>query len=181
MNHNRTVIFILLAISLGSISCGYRVRSSVGTLPEGIRSLGIPAFQNLTNEFKIEQIFTDAVIRQFNRRTRIKIRTAEPGADAVLRGEIRSVHSVPVTFGSRSFGTAYMVSVETGVQLIRLEDMKVIWQEKKFTFRERYTLNSDVRDFFDEENPALERLADAFASSLVGTILESQSLDSSKP
>jgi hypothetical protein len=55
---------------------------------------------------------------------------------------------------------------------VRLKDSSVLWQNDDFLFRERYVLNSSVRDFFSEENPALERLARDFAASLASTILE---------
>jgi len=181
MKLKRTTTALILVWMLGTFSCGYSVRSSIGSLPEGIHSIGIPAFENLNNEYKVEQILTDAVLKEFNRRTRVLVRSSSSGVDAVLQGKVQSVQSSPVTFGSRSFGSAYMLSVNVSVQLIRLNDSKILWQNKNLTFRERYTLNRDVSDFFNEENPALERLAHSFAESLVGLILESQSLDPSKP
>ena len=125
---------------------------------------------------------TGAVLKEFNTRTRIPVHSRQSGVDAVLFGEIQSVQATPVTFGPRSFGSAFVVTVQISAKLIRLKDSEeVIWENKRFIFRERYTLNSDVRDFFSEENPALERLASAFAESLVSAIIESQSLDTPKP
>ena len=181
MTLHRTTTAVLLLSVLVLPGCGYRMRSSVGSLPDGIQSLGIPAFENLTNEFKVEQILTDAVLEEFNRRTRIRISPNDSGVDAVLQGKVLRVQSTPVTFDSSSFGSAYSVSVDASVQLVRLKDSKVLWQSRSFTFRERYALNSVVDDFFNEENPALRRLARSFAQSLVGLVLESPSLDPSKP
>ncbi|MEJ2111431.1 MAG: LPS assembly lipoprotein LptE [Acidobacteriota bacterium] len=165
---------LLLLLTIGILACGYRIRSSVGSLPENMHSIGIPPFRNRTNEFKLEQLLTGAVIEEFNRRTRIPVRSSSADVDVVLIAEILSVNSSPVTFGSKSFGSAYMVQVDIGLKLVRLEDSKILWQNKKFTFRERYALNRDVRDFFSEENPAMTRLAHAFAESLVSMILESR-------
>ncbi|MBN2318033.1 MAG: hypothetical protein JXR49_03110 [Acidobacteria bacterium] len=181
LKRNHIIAALLLIVTLGIAGCGYRVRSSVGSLPEGIESLGIPTFENRTSQFKLEQWITGAVLKEFNARTRIDIHSRQSGADAVLLGEILSVQSTPVTYGSRSFGSAFLVTVRISAKMIRTKDSLVIWQNRSFTFRERYTLNSDVRDFFSEENPALDRLANAFAASLVSTIIESQSLDSPKP
>jgi hypothetical protein len=47
----------------------------------------------------------------------------------------------------------------------------VLWQNDNFLYREPYVLNANVRDFFSEENPALERLARDFAASLASTVL----------
>jgi hypothetical protein len=176
-----TLTALLLGLCLAISGCGYRVRSSVGSLPKGIESLGIPTFQNLTGQYRLEQTITAAVLKEFTARTRIPVDSKQSGADAVLMGEIQSAQSIPVAFSSRSFGSAFMVTVRISAKLVRLRDSAVIWQDKGFTFRERYTLNRDVKDFFSEENPALDRMAGAFAASLVSTIIESQSLDPSKP
>ena len=172
---------LLLVLALGCSGCGYRIRTSMGSLPENIQSLGIPTFQNLTSQYKLEQWITGAVLKEFQARTRIPVLSAQSGVDAVVLGEILSAESTPVTFGPGSFGSAFMVTVKISAKMVRLEDSKVLWQNRNFTFRERYALNGDVRDFFSEENPALERLATAFAESLASTIIESQALDPQKP
>ena len=104
----------------------------------------------------------------------------------VLLGEIKSVSSVPVTFGtptdpSQTFGSAFKVTVQLGVKLMRLRDSSILWQNEDFLFSERYILNENVRDFFSEENPALERLAQNFAASLASSISIGQRLDISNP
>jgi len=141
-------------------------------MPSGIRSLGIPTFLNLTSQYKIEQLISSAVLKEFSLRTRIQISSSNTGVDSVLLGEIRNVSSAPVTFGSESFGSAFMVTVQVSAKLVRLQDSAVIWQNENFFYRERYILNSKVKDFFSEENPALSRLSSNFAGSLVSAILQ---------
>ncbi len=165
-----------LALILACPACGYRVRSSVGTLPTEAQTLGIPTFKNLTTQYKIEQLISSAVLKEFSVRTRAAVDSRSSGVDMVLLGEIRRVSSDPVTFGtetvgSQTFGSAFLVTVQLSVKLMRLRDSKIVWQNDDFLFRERYVLNSSVRDFFSEENPALERLARSFASSLASSIL----------
>lgn len=181
MKRKWSITVILLGFILANAACGYKVRSSVGTLPDELGSLGIPTFQNYTNEYKVEQLITKAVLKEFNIRTRLPIVSKKTGVDAVLQGEITSVASTPVTFSAQSFGSAFIVTLRTRVKLIRLKDSHIIWQKNDYSFRGRYTLNKEVRDFFSEENPTLERLAQDFATSLVSTILESQPLDPPKP
>ena len=157
-------------------SCGYKVRSSVGALPSEAQSLGIPTFRNLTTQYKVEQLISSAVLKEFSARTRAAVNSSRSGVDMVLLGEISAVSSVPVTFGSQTtgsstFGSAFLVTVQLNVKLMRLRDSAIVWQNNDFLFRERYVLNSTVRDFFSEENPALERLARDFAASLASAIL----------
>jgi len=163
-----------LALAILSSGCGYQVHSSIGSLPSGIQSLGIPTFVNRTPQYKVEQRLTSAVLREFSARTRVPVNSNSSGVDAVLRGEIRSVNSSPVTFSTDSTGTfasSFLVTVQIGVKLVRVSDSKVLWENADFLFRERYVLNGKVTDFFSEEGPALDRLAQDFAASLATTVL----------
>jgi hypothetical protein len=161
----------LLAMSMLLSACGYRIRSAVGSLPHEIQSIGIPTFENLTSQYKIEQMISSAVLKEFSLRTTIPVNSSESGVDSVLLGEIREVSSTPVTFGLETFGNAFLVTVRMSARLKRLRDSSIIWQNEEYIYHERYILNSKVRDFFSEENPALNRLAKDFAASLVSTIL----------
>jgi outer membrane lipopolysaccharide assembly protein LptE/RlpB len=172
---------LLLAILLQGGACGYRLRSSAGKLPQGIQSLGIPTFKNRTTQYKIEQILSSAVLKEFALRTQIRVNSSSSNMDSVLVGEIRNISSTPVTFGtptvgSQTFGSTFMITVEIAVKLIRSSDSSVIWENERFVFREQYVLNANIKDFFSEENPALERLARSFAASLASTILDRSAL-----
>jgi outer membrane lipopolysaccharide assembly protein LptE/RlpB len=169
------VILLTTSVLIFS-SCGYRVRGSVGTLPAKAQSLGIPTFRNSTTQYKIEQLISRAVVKEFSARTRSTINSSSSGVDLVLLGEIRDVSFVPVTFGtqeerSQTTASTFLVTVQLSVQLVRTSDSLTIWKNDDFLFRERYVMNSNVRDFFSEENPALERLAQSFAASLASSIL----------
>jgi hypothetical protein len=170
------MILLLALFSVLNLSCGYRLRSSIGSLPDGSKSIGIPAFKNLTNEFKIEQVITQAVIKEFSARTRGRVNSSSSDVDLVLRGEIRSLELVPVTYrtqnvGEKTFGSAFQITLRVSVKLERTSDSAIIWKNDDFVFRERYILNSNIRDFFSEDNPAIERMAQNFASGLASTIL----------
>jgi hypothetical protein len=167
---------LLLAALTFTSSCGYHVRGSIGRLPDGMNSIGIPTFKNLTNEFKIEQIVTKSVLKEFAARTPGRVSSDNSGVDLVLLGEIRSLDLLPViyrtqTTDEKTFGSAFQVTLRVSVKLIRQQDTAIIWQNEDYVIRERYILNSNVRDFFSEDNPALERLADNFSSGLVSAIL----------
>ena len=153
------------------------MRSAVGRLPGGAESIGIPTFRNLTGEPEIEQVMTRAILREFTARTRARINSSDSDADLVLFGEVNEVTAVPVTFGAqnsgeRTFSSAFQITVRIGAKLVRQRDSTVIWENENFIFRERVLLNSDVRDFFAEDNPAFERLARNMASSLAGAVID---------
>ncbi len=168
---NRVLPFSI-ALLLVAAACGYHVRSSVQKLPEGIQSLGIPTFKNLTHEYKLEQRMTTAVLNEFAARTSLPVSSKSSGVDAVLLGEIRSISASPVTFGTDTFASAFLVTVQIGVKLVRVKDSAVLWEDADFLYRERYVLNTKLTDFFSEENPALDRLSREFAASLASIVLK---------
>ena len=49
---------------------------------------------------------------------------------------------------------------------------KVIWDNPNFIYREQYELSQDAASFFEEESPALQRIAHDFARTLVSNIVE---------
>ena len=161
----------LLSHFVVATGCGYRVAGSVKGLPDGVHSLGIPTFRNSTNQYRLEQQITQAVLKEFSERTRVPVKSSSSGVDAVLLGEIRGVSSSPVTFGTDTFGSAFLVTVQIGVKLVRVADAAVLWENPDYLFRERYVFNAKVTDFFSEESPALERLAREFAATLTSAVL----------
>jgi hypothetical protein len=140
-------------------------------MPGGIRSLGIPTFTNQTQSYRLEQQITRAVLSEFVSRTRMRVTSTPADVDAILYGEIRNLSSNPVTFGQDTFASAFLVTVQASVKLVRPSDGKVLWENPDFLFRERYVLDPRVTEFFSEQNPALERLARDFAGSLASTVL----------
>jgi hypothetical protein len=170
-------ITALMFAALLFSGCGYRVRSAVGRLPDGAESIGIPTFRNLTNEPEIEQIMTRALLREFAARTHGRVNSSDSDADLVLLGEVKDVSAVPVTFGVQNsgdltFSSAFQVTVRIGAKLVRRRDSAVVWENDNFVFRERSTLNSDVRNYFAEDNPAFERLARNMAASLASMVFD---------
>ena len=162
---------MLIVFALGNVACGYQVKSSVRSLPSGIQSLGIPTFKNASPQFKVEQRISSAVLKEFSIRTHIPVNSDSSNVDAILVGEIGSVSASPVAFGADSFASTFLVTVQIRVKLVKAKDATVLWENNNFLFRERYVLNSVVKDFFSEENPALDRMARDFAASLVSIIL----------
>ncbi len=167
----QSALIILGLQMLICIGCGYRVRGSVRELPSGIESLGIPTFKNLSPQYKLEQRLTAATLKEFAARTRVPVNSASSNVDAVLQAEILNISSTPVTFGTDSFGSAFLITVQISAKLVREKDGSVLWENPNFLFRERYVLNAKVTDFFSEESAALDRLAHDFATSLASTIL----------
>lgn len=163
-----------LAAALAGTACGYRVAGQATRLPPDVKVIAIPAFENKTPWMRLEQRLTAAVMREFLQRTRYEVAGDPEQADAVLRGTVLSATSAPVIFDPAT-GRASAVTVEVSVD-VELRDrrtQKVLYADKDWIFREQYEITSDLDSFFEERDPALERLARDFAASLVSAVVES--------
>ena len=49
---------------------------------------------------------------------------------------------------------------------------KVLYQNQNYTFREQYQVSREVSSFFEEDAPAMDRLAREFARTLVSSVVE---------
>lgn len=164
---------ILLCTSLVSSGCGYHVAGHTGNLPSEWKTIAVPAFKNDTTRYRIEQRFTEAVIRQFVQRTKYRIVQNAGDADALLQGEVLSIETDPVLFNATTGQvTAMVVQVHTKVRLEDTKTQKVVYKNDDMVFRDEYQISTDVQSFFEEQDPALERMAKDFAAQLVSNVVE---------
>jgi len=150
-------------------------------LPPGLKVLAVPALENRTSRYRVEQLMTEAVIHEFLARTKYRIVSTGDSADAVLGGEITSLETTPVVFDTTTIPntttagarvTVILVSVRLKVWLEERETKKVLYRNDNFLFREPYEVSTNAATFFDEQGPALDRMARDFASRLVADVLE---------
>jgi outer membrane lipopolysaccharide assembly protein LptE/RlpB len=153
--------------------CGYHVAGRAAGLPAGWKTIAVPAFVNRTHRYRIEQRLTQAVIRELLARTSYRIVQDEGSADAVLRGEVTGIEANAVLFDTQTGrATTMLVTLHVKAELIDRETSRVIYQNPDFVFRDEYEISSDPKSFFEEEDPALDRMARDFAASLVSAVLE---------
>lgn len=162
-----------LALILGCAGCGYHVAGRGDRLPPDVKTLAIPAFTNQSKQFRIEQTVSAAVTREFIERTRFRV-TADPAAaDAVLQGTIKDVQSGVITFDvNTGRASALQVVVTASVALTDRHTHKVLFANPGYVFREEYQISPSTSQLFEEQSPALRRLAGDFAHTLVTDILE---------
>ena len=94
----RLLLVCGLSLCLGSAGCCYGVGGRATRLPPGLRVIAVPALENNTRRYRVEQRFTQAIIREFLARGSYRIVSTEESADAVLRGRITNLESIPVVF-----------------------------------------------------------------------------------
>jgi hypothetical protein len=154
-------------------ACGYRVAGRAANLPSEWKTIAIPAFKNDTTRYRVEQRFTQAVIRQFIQRTKYRIVQDPASADAVLHGEILTIETAPVLFDATTGQvTTSLVTVHTKVLLVDNQSQKTVYENDDMVFRDEYQISSDVQTFFEEQDPALERMSRDFAAQIVSNVTE---------
>ncbi|TDI11167.1 MAG: hypothetical protein E2P07_06395 [Acidobacteria bacterium] len=170
--HNSTTArFVVAMLLITQLACGYKVASNNRMAPD-IGTLAVLPLENKTATFEVEQILTRSLVRAFIEKSSYTVVSDPSQADAVFQGVISQVSANPVIFGEQTFGSTFLVTVIGRVELRERKTSKLLFENNNFIFREQYVINVDVRNFFSELNPALERIADDFASSVVTTILE---------
>jgi len=171
---NRLSFFCVLCVSVASLlGCGYHVSGRGSRLPANIKTIAVPALENRTTRYRIEQRLTEAVVHELLARASYRVVADPASADAVLHGEITSLESSAVVFDTATGrATTVLVTVRVKVRLEERETKNVLYQNDNLLFREQYEVSTDVASFFEEQNPALDRLARDFASKVVAAILE---------
>jgi outer membrane lipopolysaccharide assembly protein LptE/RlpB len=168
---------LLLAVALSAAAalagCGYHVAGSSSVLPPNVHTIAVPAFSNKTSYYRIEQIFTQAVVREMLVRTRYRVVPRAEDADTVLHAEIDGVETSAMVFDSAT-GRAneILVTVRMKASLEDRASGKVLYHNDNFVFREPYEISENIPVFFQQEGPALDRMARDFAARLVSNILE---------
>lgn len=174
-SHRALPLLVICALLLAAAitGCGYHVAGRAGNLPADWTSIAVPTFKNDTTRYRIEQRFTAAVVRQFVQRTKYRMVQDPANADAVLHGEVVSIETDPIIFNATTGQvTMMLVTVHTKVQLIGAKDEKPVYENNDMVFRDEYQISSDVQSFFEEQDPALERMSRDFAAQLVSNVLE---------
>ena len=170
----RRFALALIAVALLSLSgCGYHALGAATHLPPGVRTLAVPVFATKTETYHSETVMTEAVIREFASRTRMRV-TPDAGADAdaVLHGTILKEIVAPLTYNTTTQqSSSFLITMVVSVTLTG-RDGKVLYENKNCVFRQQYQSTTDLPSFFQENPAAIQRLSREFARQLVADVLE---------
>lgn len=141
-------------------------------LPARIKTVAVPAFQNNALRYKIGSRFTEAVITELIHRGRgLRVQGEREGADAVIEGVIKNFSHVGVLLDDRGRARVFEVTIVAAVTVRDQVENRVLYDNQNFVFRGEYEFANDPRNFFNEEDPAVARMARAFAESVVSTLI----------
>jgi outer membrane lipopolysaccharide assembly protein LptE/RlpB len=164
------LVLLLLLINAG---CGYHTAGHVVQLPDNVKTIAVPAFKNETLTYRIEQMLTASVVREFTTRTHYRIvNDTGEDADATLRGTVLSTAASPLTYDTSTGQAASILVVVSMKVTLTDRNGKLLYQNPAYVFREQYEVSQDLSSFFEEDSPAFRRLSQDFARTLVSNILE---------
>jgi outer membrane lipopolysaccharide assembly protein LptE/RlpB len=163
----------VFALALTLAGCGYHTVGHADALPPNIRTIAIPGFVSHSQTFRIEQLLTDAVVREFNTRTQFRVvHDTKQDSDAVLKATVLSASATPLAYDSQT-GRAASALVTVSIQVTLTDRQgKVVFQNPSYLFHDQYEISRDLASFFEEDSPAVDRLSRDFAHTLVANILE---------
>src|SRR6266487_6771011 len=94
MSRARSLCLLLAANTL--CGCGYHVAGRSNALPKSIHVIAVPALENKTTSYRIEQRLTAATVHEFLAKTTYRVVSDPATSDAVLRGKVLSLDAVPL-------------------------------------------------------------------------------------
>jgi outer membrane lipopolysaccharide assembly protein LptE/RlpB len=172
----RTVrgVLILLFPLLLTASCGYHLSGTGSLVPQGVRSIAIPAFINNTNEPYVDVEITKAVVNEFIADGRLQVKDVEV-AELALRGVVKTFELVALSYTPESYVQQYKVRLVVDAVLEDLRDQKTLWQEKgiETVFISDYPVSiGDIRVTKIAKDAAIKRASQDIAWTLRSRVLE---------
>jgi hypothetical protein len=174
---------ICVCLGMGMVlnNCGYKLSGYSKQIPDHIKTIIIPDFENKTTRFQAEQFITFAVRDEFIKRSDLVLVENESRADSILEGTITQFNVKPLSYADDASANFFKVSISVSVRFIDLETNEIIFEGQNISFSDSYEIDiygdaagefDAAEDFFSQETETLAKVANEFAASVVTTILE---------
>jgi outer membrane lipopolysaccharide assembly protein LptE/RlpB len=163
----RGALVALSALLLGA-GCGYSWR---GTLPEHIRTVGIPVFANRTQWPNIETALTAAVASAFATDGRLKVVNPSE-ADAILEGEIVNYQVTVLAFDSNANPQQYRLFVTVNVSFRDVRRGVMLFEQRGLQERVDYLAAPVVADTIARQDAAIGPVATILARDIVARAVD---------
>src|SRR5580658_9131581 len=135
------VLTLVMVTAFLIFGCGYHVAGHNSTLPKSIHVIAVPALENKTTSYRLEQKLTAATVHEFLAKTSYKVVSNPEDGDAVLRGKVLSLEAVPLLFDTTTGrATTMLVTVKCEVTFTESATQKVLYHTDNFVFRNEYEI-----------------------------------------
>src|SRR5262249_47042758 len=145
----RIMMSIALLCLVSSFTECYKPAGRGDNLPKHIKTLAIPAFQNPSLRYKVEQRFTAAMVDEAIRRARsLNVVSTAEGADAVMLGTIKHFLFRPVLLDDQGRARLFEVIIYVSLTVRDQTRNKIIFDNQNYIFRGEYEISVDPKTFF---------------------------------
>ncbi len=159
-----TLAAIAAAGVLLGTGCGYT--ASPALLPQHLKTVAIPVFENGTPEAQLEQELTDAVVQRFVKDNHLKI-VDEKSAHAVIRGKVTQYKNAVFGFSSTAQANEYRVTVGVQITFKDLVKNREMWSDQIVKSSNYYVQDvpgQEAKTELDGRKEAITKIADEVLS-----------------
>ena len=129
-------LYVGAVLALSAFLCAgcYTPQTTAGVeiLPEKLKSIAIPVFDNKTPYYSINEDITKKTIEKFIQNGRLTVTDAKT-ADCLLKGEVVQYWIVPLSYNENDVVEQKLLKVIVNLSLVDLQVGTVLWEE---TWRE---------------------------------------------
>ena len=147
-----------------SAGCGYT--ASPALLPQHLKTVAIPVFENGTPEARLESEVTDAIIQSFVKDNHLKI-VDEKSANAVVRGRVTQYKNAVFGFSSSAQANEYRVTVGVRITFKDLVKNRELWNDEIVKTANYYVQDvpgQGAKTELDGRKEAITKIADEVLS-----------------
>ena len=157
---NRLMEFIAISsLVLLIISCGYRFTPAGEHIGTRVQKVFVDTFSNRTSEAYIENYLRNAFIDEFIRGRRFKVVGRPEMADAVLKGNIKSLTTSRLSYDINDIAVEERVTMTVEIVFEEQDTNETIWSERNIAGFEDYQSTTDQLTSENNRKNALIKLA----------------------
>jgi hypothetical protein len=158
----------LLLLAVGLAGCGYSFR---GNLPDHIKTVGVPIFQNKTSEPAVESLLTSAVVDAFASNGRLRV-VKPDDADAILTGEVVGYSVVSIAYDNLANVRLYRLIVTMNLRLRDTKKNETLFDQQGLREQADFQVLGAVSQTIGAEEGAVRAAATQVARSIVSLTID---------
>ena len=159
---------VTLSAAMLAAGCGYSLR---GNLPEHLRTIAVPVFQNRTPVPAVENFLTNAIVNAFATNGRLRV-TRVDQADAILEGEVTGYLLQSIAFDAAANVRQYRLTVTLNLRFRDVRRNEVLFQRVGYADRADFAVPGTVAATISATETALQQAATQIARTIVSLTIE---------
>lgn len=158
----------LVLLAVGLAGCGYSFR---GNLPDHIKTVAVPIFQNKTSEPGVESLLTSAVVDAFASNGRLRVVKPEE-ADAILTGEVVGYGVLSIAYDNLANVRQYRLVVTMNLRLRDVKKNETLFDQQGLKEYSDFQVLGAVSQTIGAEEGAVRAAATQVARSIVSLAID---------